>query len=519
MCDIQGCNGVPKYGRDGVPMRCYDHRSDFERLGQSKCNCGKLAIYGTTYGVTLRCGSCKLPDMVNVHTKRCAHSGCIRTPSYNKIGSRPRYCKHHMTDGMVNVTKGTCTHEGCGKAPHFNEPGQRRGIRCKTHKTAGMVNVRQPTCKHEGCNVQSSFGIAGSPALYCKRHKPDGMQNIRNATCLQEGCSTTPSFNEPGQRRGLYCVKHKAPGMIDVVSTICAHPSCIKRPSYNVVGAKRGLYCSKHRLPGMIYTVKAKCASPGCMVVPRFGLAGSRPMYCTAHKTEGMVNVTQSLCGHGDCTKKPSFGLAGSRPMYCAEHMTEGMVNVTITQCSECCTQAWYGDLGHKPSRCAIHKTPTMIPYPRKKCSNTECRNIATHHNGSNIRTHCDTHRVDGDVSIVPSVPLSARDKIKAVFNDAGFRETNLRFFGKGWAVIVEVDEHQGKLHHDLKDCERMVDIHEELNIPVVFVMYEYEGEPQTEAQRHATLVAWVRHYIMTKPERAISTHRLFYDGHSKKPR
>ena len=62
--------------------------------------------------------------MVNVVSKRCAHHGCAKGPSYGKAGSKKaEYCRDHAEDGMVNVTHKRCAHHGCIKVAQYSKAG------------------------------------------------------------------------------------------------------------------------------------------------------------------------------------------------------------------------------------------------------------------------------------------------------------------------------------------------------------------------------------------------------------
>ena len=87
--------------------------------------------------------------MVNVKSKRCAHHGCTKVPSYGKAGGKAEYCSGHAEGGMVDVKSKRCAHHGCAKVPSYGKAGGKAEY-CAQHKKGGMVNAVSKTCIHHG---------------------------------------------------------------------------------------------------------------------------------------------------------------------------------------------------------------------------------------------------------------------------------------------------------------------------------------------------------------------------------
>ena len=72
------------------------------------------------------CAQHKKDGMVNVVSKRCAHHGCTKHPSFGTAATKAEYCKEHAQDGMENVVSKSCTHQGCIKGPSYGVAGSNR---------------------------------------------------------------------------------------------------------------------------------------------------------------------------------------------------------------------------------------------------------------------------------------------------------------------------------------------------------------------------------------------------------
>jgi len=95
---------------------------------------------------------------------------------------------------MVDVVSKRCAHEGCKKGPSFGNEGDLVASYCATHKLEGMVNVVSKRCAHEGCKKIPSFGNEGDLiALYCASHKLEGMVDVKSKRCATPLCSTSAS--------------------------------------------------------------------------------------------------------------------------------------------------------------------------------------------------------------------------------------------------------------------------------------------------------------------------------------
>jgi hypothetical protein len=95
--------------------------------------------------------------MENVKSKRCAHEGCMKQPTFGAPGdTQASRCAAHKLEGMEDVKSKRCEHDGCMKIPCYGAPGDVRASRCAAHKLEGMEDVRSKRCEHEGCTTRVS---------------------------------------------------------------------------------------------------------------------------------------------------------------------------------------------------------------------------------------------------------------------------------------------------------------------------------------------------------------------------
>ena len=220
---------------------------------------------------------------------------CQKRASFNVVGSKVGlYCSGHKTPEMVDVKSKKCKHSGCQCQPNFNITGSKVGLFCASHKTPEMVDVRNRKCQHPGCQSQPAFNVIGSKVgLYCAIHKTPEMVDVKSKKCQHPGCDkVSPVFNIIGSKVGLYCPIHKTPEMVNVVSKLCQHPGCDIRTRYGIPG-KSPTHCAKHREVDMIRRPNSKCIS--CKELAVYGI-NLKPRHCEIHKVDEDINLTEREC-------------------------------------------------------------------------------------------------------------------------------------------------------------------------------------------------------------------------------
>ncbi len=147
--------------------------------------------------------------MVNVHKKTCEITGCPKQPYFNYFGQiRGIRCADDKLPNMVDVVSKKC--ELCINDPKFLQTetnpapkiplAQYGGKYCVDHRKDGMKKP-QMMCATPGCTTRACFNIDGQPPKYCgpcgRRELGDTCVNVtqkhckhgkRPAYCAEPGC-------------------------------------------------------------------------------------------------------------------------------------------------------------------------------------------------------------------------------------------------------------------------------------------------------------------------------------------
>ncbi len=67
--------------------------------------CSKAKVYGYKNGPRLYCKKHKLPNMINLVSKKCIISDCDKVAFFNYIGYKKQYCNIHKKPNMINIIK------------------------------------------------------------------------------------------------------------------------------------------------------------------------------------------------------------------------------------------------------------------------------------------------------------------------------------------------------------------------------------------------------------------------------
>ena len=80
--------------------------------------------------------------MVDVISKRCEATGCMKRPSFNYEGlAGCRFCATHKLPGMRDIISRICEMSGCQKNASCNYEGLSRRRFCSLHRLPNMVNI------------------------------------------------------------------------------------------------------------------------------------------------------------------------------------------------------------------------------------------------------------------------------------------------------------------------------------------------------------------------------------------
>ena len=473
--------------------------------------------------------------MVSVVSKRCAHDGCDRQPSFNApdqtIGA---YCATHKLPGMVDVTNKRCAHDGCTRHPNFNAPDQTNGAYCATHKLPGMVDVVSKRCAHDGCNRRPSFNAPDeTKGVYCAAHKLHGMVDVMSKRCAHDGCIRNPNFNAPDQTRGAYCATHKLPGMIDVKHNRCAHDGCERlNPSFNAPDETKGVYCAAHKLHGMVDVASKRCAHDGCARHPSFNAPDQTiGAYCVTHKLPGMISVHTRKCQSHSCRELATYGKDEfHRAQFCVDHKADGGVCIAdALRCEHTGCMSQYEFVvesetgtGAAAARkvCVAHAPPGYEIALKRMCKYCDIReDVPFVCVTCRQRMHKKEHAVVRHLRRTIDAPF--------IYDESpGFECTrkrpDIRFETPTHDVIVEVDETQHRGYVESCECARISEIVGAIGgKSVAFVRYNpdavrYGGTVHsvTAAERIDLLVETVKSELVRVSTRfEVRLIQLWYDA------
>ena len=148
---------------------------------------------------------------------------CTKYATFNFLDQLyARYCKEHKLPDMIDVLSKKCKNINCKKQANFNIEGEKIALYCKEHKLPDMVDIKHKKCNYPNCKKHPVYNIKGiKKALYCFEHKLVGMINVINNLCEFLNCNKQPKFNIKGEKRGKFCFDHKTQNMINVVRKTC----------------------------------------------------------------------------------------------------------------------------------------------------------------------------------------------------------------------------------------------------------------------------------------------------------
>ena len=97
----------------------------------------------------------------------------MKGPSYNVVGeTKGLYCNDHKLPDMINVVSKCCLESGCMKIPNFNVAGETKGLYCNDHKLPDMIDVKNKRCLTPLCPTQVSNPAYEGHCLPCFVNNP-----------------------------------------------------------------------------------------------------------------------------------------------------------------------------------------------------------------------------------------------------------------------------------------------------------------------------------------------------------
>ncbi len=514
-CEIRACFGK----RDSkLAEYCFNHKLDgYVNVKNKKCLlCNKTPTFGIKGSKLAEyCKKHKLDGYIDVRSKTCLK--CDKIPNFGKKGTKLReYCKQHAPEDYIDIKHKTCLK--CNKQPTFGKKGTKLREYCKQHAPEDYIDIKNKTCLK--CNKRPNFGKKGGRAKYCKQHAPEDYIDITHKTCLL--CNKRPAFGKKGGR-AKYCSAHKLDSYIDVVSKTCL--LCDKYPAFGKKGTKLVKYCKSHAPEDYVNVKDKTCLK--CDKHPAFGIKGERAKYCKTHAPDDYVNIKGRRCLL--CNKLPTFGKLNSKlAEYCKAHSPEDYVDVKNKICLLCPTRASYGPLFQPKRHCAKHKTHNEFIKNNPKCSGDKCKNEPIFTKEDSIYPiRCEDHKLEDDINIVekecqscklpwiipenqtmclacrefniPSIRNRKENKIKDMLNANNIeyqshdaivdiqcskkRPDFVLDYGF-YKVVIEVDENQHKSYPCECEQSRMIQIHQDIGMDLLFIRFNPDSYLDSDKKR-----------------------------------
>jgi len=543
-CKKKNCKSRAAFGKKGGrATRCKDHKlKNYIDVIHPKCiSCKKKRpIFGKVNEKATHCKDCAPEDYVDVIHKKCETANCDKRAHYGKPETTIRkFCKKDAPKGYKCLGGKLCEGERCDKRATFGDPEVGIAKYCTKHKLEGYIDVKNKKCKK--CDKVPTFGIPGTQtAEYCTTHKLEGYIDIRNKTC--KICDKVASFGEPETKTAIFCSDHAPKNYVDVKSKKCK--KCDSRASYGDPKTKMFEYCTKHKLKGYINLRSKRCKEEGCDKIPTFGIPGTKiKVFCKKHKLSNYVDVAHPGCKK--CSTRARFGPLFQETKHCAKHKNNNEFRKNKPKCEStssletdksgsdvygkaCKEVPVYTDKGSiYPLRCEEHKLENDINIIEKKCSSCQLMWIIP-----NDKTMCNAcgdfnnlkirNRKENKIKVMleaNKIKYESHDKI--VDSICSYKRPDFVLDYNYYKVIVEVDENQ----HSSYPCEceqsRMVQIHQDIGMDLVFIRFNpdnYEnngGETiKSYASREKKLLELLNALKNTKYRKNhLEVIYLYYDG------
>jgi len=92
--------------------------------------------------------------------------GCLKGPVYNFEGKKGLYCNDHKLPEMINVSSKRCLEKSCKKQALFNFENEKLAIYCGEHLLLNMINIKRPKCVKTDCNISALFNYDDEKDLF-----------------------------------------------------------------------------------------------------------------------------------------------------------------------------------------------------------------------------------------------------------------------------------------------------------------------------------------------------------------
>jgi hypothetical protein len=126
---------------------------------------------------------------------------------------------------MVDVKNKRCQQSGCIKQPTFAKLGELIPALCKDHQLPDMVDVKNKRCQQSGCTTRATYGYLTFPPERCAQHQDEKnpMVFYPTARCIIKGCREFATSGKASKRQ--HCSDHAQPGEISFAKQLCIGPN------------------------------------------------------------------------------------------------------------------------------------------------------------------------------------------------------------------------------------------------------------------------------------------------------
>jgi hypothetical protein len=269
----------------------------------------------------------------------------------------------------------------------------------------------------------------------------------------------------------------------------------------------------------MINVVHKKCIEENCKIAPTFNLPSEKVgIYCVTHKKQYMVNVESKRCIEQNCDTFPSYNYENEKArLYCNKHKKDGMIDINNKRCLQENCYIIPKNKKYKGNclRCFINL------FPNEKIS----KNFKVKEN-----------------HVTDFLKEEFKDEIMVFDKTVGgcsSRRPDCYIDKYTHVLIIECDEnqHSGKEYTNC-DTKRTMELFQDFgNRPVIYIRFNPDAYINAEKKKilscfktHKTLCVpiirnkkeWdnrlellkekINHWLITIPEKEITTEFLFYD-------
>ncbi len=417
------------------------------------------------------------------------------------------FCKSHSIEGMKDVVSKQCAFDNCETRPSFGLEWK-KPTHCSEHASDQMKNVKDKRCQVDNCETIPTFGLEWGKATHCFEHASDQMKDVKSKRCQFDNCETIPTFGlEWG--KATHCSEHASDQMKNVKNKRCQFDNCEKQPNFGLEWGKP-THCVEHASDQMKDVKSKRCQFDNCETIPVFGLEWGKATHCSEHASDQMKDVKHKRCQHDNCETRPNFGLEWGKPTHCVEHASDQMKDVINKQC-ELCRMAIMNPK-YKPhcAQCHFYLNP----------DDPRIRNYKTKENAVMAEVQ----------KVYPKIVLDSK-----VTGGCSRRRPDGYIDCLSHVVIIEVDENEHRSYDDTCNNKRMMELYEDFGSrDLVFIRlnpdaYTRDGKrkagafsvsktdgtlkskPKELKKRCADLLEMVDHYILNKPDKAITVEYLYF--------